>query len=302
MTESLDAGGALPSVAVVPYGTKLTPGLARLPLEQLSWPLGQPGSLRGKTVGDLGPDDHLLAYVNSRLFYMPRPGVRAQVSVMVVEPQAVHGRNMFWLRFLWRRFFRVLSSNHDLLSRVPNGSRFLFGSTWVPDWRELTIEKTRMASLIASGKDYYPGHKLRHDVVKWIQGSGADVDVLGRGYAPFEKKSDGLAPYRYSVIIENVREPSFFTEKLIDCLLCETIPIYWGAPDIGDIFDLRGMIVVEELAAVVTSLETLSEADYQARLEFVRSNRDKASRYADQEKAAARIVLRESARQRKTAS
>ncbi|KJS19405.1 MAG: hypothetical protein VR78_03340 [Hoeflea sp. BRH_c9] len=291
-----------PAVAVLPYGTRMTLRLAGVPLDDLHWPTGRPERLMRGTIADMGPEDHLLVYLNSRLLYMPRPGVRARVSVLVVEPQAVHGRKFAWLKLLWRRFHLVLSSNTGILATVPNSARFLFGSTWVPEWRTLKIEKTRLVSLIASAKNHYPGHKLRHQVVAWARDNGADVDILGRGYAPFEKKSDGLAPYRYSVIIENVREPGYITEKLIDCLLCETVPIYWGDPDIGDVFDPRGMIVADDLAAITAAIERLSEDDYQARLEFVRLNRDKASRYADNEKAAARIVMRESARSRKTAS
>jgi len=288
-------------VALLPYGARMTLRLARMPLDALHWPAGRPERLKAGTVADLGPKDHLLVYLNSRLLYMPRPGVRARVSVMVVEPQAVHGRKMAWLKLLRRRFHLILASNAGLLAAVPNSARFLFGSTWVPNWRRLQIEKTRMVSLIASGKVYYPGHKLRHQAVAWARGRGADVDILGRGYAPFDEKSDGLAPYRYSVIIENVREPGYFTEKLIDCLLCETVPIYWGDPDIGEVFDLRGIIVADDLAAITAAMERLTAEDYQSRLEFVRINRDKASRYADHEKAAARIVLRHGGRSRKTA-
>lgn len=131
-----------PVVAIIPYGTKLTPRLADMPLDDLLWPLGRPERLKHGTVAVMGPDDHLLAYMSSRLLYMPRPGLRARVSAMVVEPQAVHGRKMAWLRLLWWRFFRVLACNPGLLARIPNGERYLFGSTWVPEYRDLRIKKT----------------------------------------------------------------------------------------------------------------------------------------------------------------
>ncbi|WP_420406798.1 glycosyltransferase family 10 domain-containing protein [Hoeflea sp.] len=295
-----NGSGDAPAVAVLPYGVKITPRLSALSLDDLRWPLGRPERLKQGMVADMSPDDHLLAYLNSRLIYMPRPGVRTKVSVLVVEPKAVHGRNMAWLRLVWWRFFRVLSSNAGLLAAVPNGALFYYGTTWVANWQNLKNEKSRMASIIASGKNYYPGHKLRHEVVASVRKRAADVDVLGHGYSPFEQKADGLSPYRYSVIIENVREPGYFTEKLIDAFLCETVPIYWGAQDIAGIFDERGMIIVEDLAGISAAIEAMSEGDYQARLEFVRLNKDKAKRYANQEKAAAHIILRQNARSRKT--
>lgn len=298
MTDISGGESGAPVVAIIPYGTRLTRHLADMPLDDLMWPLGRPERLRHGTVATMGANDHLIAYVSSRLLYMPRPGVRARVSVMVVEPQAAHGRNMAWLKLLWWRFFRVLSCNPGLLARIPNGERYLFGFTWVPEYRDLSIKKTAMISLIASGKTYYPGHKLRHQVVAWLREKGVDIQILGRGYAPFDRKSDGLAPYRYSVIIENVREPSYFTEKLIDCLLCETVPIYWGAQNIEEIFEPGGMLICDSLDDIKAAIAATSEADYRARLEFVVRNKEKAASYANHELAAARIV--QSASRRKT--
>lgn len=290
MIKNPDAGRAPATVALIPYGTRLTPRLAKMSLDKLAWPAGRPDRLTRGTVADMRGDDHLLAYVSSRLLYMPRPGVRAQISTMIVEPQAVHGRHMTWLKLFWRRFFKVLTSNYGLLARLPNSERFLFGSTWVPDWRDLAIDKIHMVSLIASGKTHYPGHKLRHQVAARLRDRGIEADILGRGYAPFGTKSDGLAPYRYSIIIENVREPGFFTEKLIDALLCETVPIYWGAQDIAEIFEPGGMIICNSLDDIEVATRSISKDDYRSRLEFIVRNKEKAARYANQELAAVRIV------------
>ncbi|MGJ8569309.1 MAG: glycosyltransferase family 10 domain-containing protein [Hoeflea sp.] len=289
-----------PAVAVLPYNTRVTSRLAQRSLDDLEWPLGRPERLSQGSISDLKETDHIIAYVSSRLLYMPRPGIRAKVSVMVVEPKAVHGRNMACLRLAWWRFFAVLTCNPSLLGAIPNGVRFLFGSTWVPDWPETDMSKNRMLSLIASTKDYLEGHKLRHRTVDWIKSGSIDAEILGRGYAPFERKSDGLAPFRYSVIIENVRETSYFTEKLVDCLLCETVPIYWGAPDIGEIFDPRGMIVCTSFGDIQAAIASISAVDYQSRLEFIAKNKEKASRYAYHERAAARIVQAAAAQRTKS--
>ena len=93
--------------------------------------------------------------------------------------------------------------------------------------------------------------------------SGADVDILGRGYQPFEEKADGLAPYRFSIITENVRNHSYFTEKIVDALLCETVPIYWGAPNIDRFFDPRGMIACKNAAEMFDAAGRADEKLYQ---------------------------------------
>ena len=51
--------------------------------------------------------------------------------------------------------------------------------------------------------------------------------------------------YQYSIAIENSRQTHYFTEKLLDCLLTKTIPIYYGCPNIAEYFDTRGWILLE---------------------------------------------------------
>ena len=80
-----------------------------------------------------------------------------------------------------------------------------------------------------------------------------NIEVIGAGYEPFEKKEDGLKSYRYSIIIENSSEYDYFTEKLIDACLLETIPIYWGAPNISEYFDTRGFIICKNLDEIINS-------------------------------------------------
>jgi hypothetical protein len=114
---------------------------------------------------------------------------------------------------------------------------------------------------------------------------------MGGGYHPFEAKSDGLAPYRYSVVIENVRERHYFSEKLIDAILCKTVPIYWGCPNIGDYLDTTGMVICDSAEDIHRALRAMSDADFAARLPAIEAIQDKAADYGDVYGRAARTVL-----------
>ncbi|WP_407495245.1 glycosyltransferase family 10 domain-containing protein [Pseudooceanicola sp. MF1-13] len=225
-----------PAIAVLPYGVLLGAGYLNLSCDDLEWPLGQPDRLRQKSLRDMTRDDHLIVYPRPALHYRPLFGLKARVSMMVQEPRAIHWDHRLLLRASWRKFHRVLTHDRDLISKIPNGVFVPFGTTWVPNWQELDLTKSKNCSLIASSKTSQEGHKLRHSVADYVKAQQLDVDVMGSGYRSFETKSDGLASYRYSVVIENVREPDYFTEKLLDALLCLTVPIYWGCPNIGGLF------------------------------------------------------------------
>lgn len=280
-----------PAIAILPYGNRLGPALASRPLAALTWPLGCPDRLQGKSVGDLEGSDHLLVYPRTDMHVRRRRGTRARISLIMGEPQVIHGRHLKLLRLTWRRFFRILTFNQALLDAVPNALLFPLGGTWVPDWRGQALEKTAMCSLIASEKRDTEGHKLRHAVADWARDTGRDVAVMGRGYTPFERKSDGLAPYRYSVVIENVRETNYFSEKLVDAVLCSTVPIYWGCPNLDRFIDPAGIIQCTSEADVRRAVDAASVPDFEARLPDLRRLQGALEPYAEIERRAAEAVL-----------
>ncbi|MEX5598600.1 hypothetical protein [Pseudophaeobacter sp. C1-32P7] len=270
-----------PAITILPYGQKLDRGLPQMPLAQLHWPLGCPDRLQGGSVGDLTAADHLIVFAKTAMHFQLNWYCRAQLSLMVMEPKIMSASHHRLLRLSHRRFFRVFTYDPDLLARLPNGLFLPFGTTWVPEWQDLDLEKTLDLSLIASAKRDHPGHKLRHQLVEYLQKNVPDARILGRGYAPFEHKSEGLAPFRYSVVIENVQEPNCFTEKLIDAILCETVPIYWGCPNIGDFFDTEGMILCNDLADMERAVRSISAEDYAQRLPALRAAKPAAAHYGD---------------------
>lgn len=280
-----------PKVAILPHDMKLGMRPSAIPLDQLMWPLGVPDGIKGRTLGDLEAHDHLIVFPRRSMHWRPGFGTRARVSIMVMEPGAIHSGHLKALRRSHKRFYKVLAHNAEFVSAIPNCIFLPFGSTWVTDWRTLDTQKTRMISLIASNKRSQVGHRLRHRIVKWAAGASVDMDVMGRGYMPFATKSDGLAPYRYSVVIENVREPNYFSEKLLDAVLCRTVPIYWGCPNIEDFLDTSGMIVCQNEEEVQTAILATTAEDYEARVPTLDAIQEKAAEYGDFYVRAARAVL-----------
>lgn len=277
-------------IAILPYEMK-SRRLADIPQRELLWPL-ETGERSG-LVRDLTADDHLVVSPSSRRLYLPAERLRCHLSLRITEPYAVHRRHYLAMYALWPRFFRIYSRCRKLARRLPNARALTLTSTWIDDPQSVPTEKKRHMSLIASAKRQLPGHRLRHEIADWIAESGNQVDLLGRAHRPIELKQDGLAPYRFSVVIENCREPGYFSEKLMDCLLCRTVPIYWGAPDIAEFFNVEGMIICENAKDIRHAVASLGQGDYERLALYMEENFQRALSYRNQEKAIAHLLQHE---------
>ncbi len=62
--------------------------------------------------------------------------------------------------------------------------------------------------------------------------------IFGKLYRPIHSrwKDTALEPYDYSIAMENSSQPNYFTEKINDCYLAWSMPIYWGCPNINEFF------------------------------------------------------------------
>jgi hypothetical protein len=174
----------------------------------------------------------------------------------------------------------VLTHNSELLLALPNARFVPHGGSFLPAIEIRDTVKTDRVALVASFKRTTQGHRMRHTIANWSRESVPDLALYGYGYQPLQDKGLAHAPYYYSVVIENSRCAGYFTEKLIDSLLCASIPIYWGAPDIGHFFDERGLIACHDEAAVRKAIQCLSPADYHRRRPFLEENMRRALHYA----------------------
>jgi hypothetical protein len=75
--------------------------------------------------------------------------------------------------------------------------------------------------------------------------SKIEFDLFGLGFAPIKDKWDGLAPYQYSFAVENFRNPYYWSEKIADCFLAWTMPIYDGCSRISEYFPAESFIQID---------------------------------------------------------
>jgi hypothetical protein len=100
-----------------------------------------------------------------------------------------------------------------------------------------TPRKDRVLSLVCSTKAFSREHRQRNRLVDALQERlGSKLEVFGRGRREVEDKWDALAPYKYTIVLENSQAAHYWTEKLSDAFLAETYPFYYGCPNLSDYF------------------------------------------------------------------
>lgn len=77
---------------------------------------------------------------------------------------------------------------------------------------------------------------------------------------PAANKLETIAGYKFAICYENMKKSGYLTEKIIDCIVAKTIPIYYGAIDISaylpedSYIDARQFGTIEALTSYIMSL------------------------------------------------
>jgi hypothetical protein len=133
-----------------------------------------------------------------------------------------------------------------------------------------TLDKPKEISMFCSTQNLTADHRLRFEfAVAMNNHFGNRLDWFGNGINPLKQKWDGLAPYKYTIVLENQSTPYVITEKLQDAFLALSVPVYWGAPEAKDLFDKDSFIPIDihDLSGSIDAIENLLQSNsYESRL------------------------------------
>lgn len=203
--------------------------------------------------------------------------VKKEISyAWLIEPIDISPQNYNLIKNISNNFNKIFTHERSLLELGEPYELLPFGCCWIKPEDHKIFDKTKNISIISSNKRMTDGHMLRHKIIDTYKNF---MDVYGRGYNEIKYKLEGLKDYRYSIVIENCKRDYWFTEKLIDCLVTGTIPIYWGCPSIGDFFDIRGFIVIDNINDLKTVINNISEETYNEKLKYVEHNFIESKKY-----------------------
>jgi hypothetical protein len=219
-----------------------------------------------------------------------------------LEPESIIKTERFLIDN-YKKFKFILTFNKNVLNKCRNAVKYIFGTTWIREADYLAVDllkKEYKISMMCGRKQMAVGHTLRlqlyfnqslfvkYPITFWRSSAGQLLDEVVPGANPLLGRDQGdkiamFETYQFHFAIENSRQHNYFSEKLIDCLLTKTIPIYYGAPNIGDFFDTRGWIILEDvdLNLVQRKLTALSPDYYDRYRDVIEKNYEEAKKYID---------------------
>jgi NAD-dependent dihydropyrimidine dehydrogenase PreA subunit len=103
---------------------------------------------------------------------------------------------------------------------------------------------------MVSHKTYTPGHRYRHAIAQHILKYNLPIDMWGNGVDNYKKQypnnkyirggfksmEEMCKDYLFTIAIENTSHDHYFTEKIINPFINNTIPIYWGCKKVEEYF------------------------------------------------------------------
>jgi hypothetical protein len=225
-------------------------------------------------------DSDITVFTDNHIIEVESSRSRVKVA-WLIEPPII---NSFIYEYVTKHpnaFDAVFTFDEGLLKIGPKFKFVPYGTTWIHDPGKQVYSKTKLVSAIFSSKNFTTGHSIRHEIFKNYQDI---VNFYGSiNGKRIEHKVEGLKDYAFSVVVENWNGNNYFSEKLMDCLMTGTVPIYWGLPDYSRFFNADGFLYFTNLEEFDKIINSLSLELYMDMLDAVKDNFRRAFNFIDLE-------------------
>lgn len=223
-----------------------------------------------------------IKHVDFSLFIEDIPKKQDDLSsiniLLLFEPNEYFGLHDWAIQN--KHLFQVILTWSDkILNNCENAIYFPFTSSWFTEEQYVKNhnKKFEIAHLCGKLLKTY-GQSLRHELLtrkNEIKIPTKFFDVYGDRYNVDDARKGKefiFGNSMFGVVIENTSHRGYFTEKIIDCFLMKTIPIYWGCPNVGDFFNEKGIIKFDNVDDFIYISNILTPEFYESRKEIIEEN------------------------------
>jgi hypothetical protein len=236
-------------------------------------------------------EEHLQAYkhIDFSLFVETLPERTDELSTINIislhEPNEYFGKHD-WVIQNKHLFQAILTWDDKVLNNCENAIFLPFGHTWFTEdqYRKDHPKEFKISHLRGNLLKSY-GHQMRWEILDRqneikiptsffdVYGDRHNIEDAKRG------KEEVFSNSMFGVAIENFSHRGFFTEKILDCFLLKTIPMYWGCSNIDHFFDSGGVIRFDNVDDFIHIANSLDKEYYISRKGVIEENYNKALQY-----------------------
>lgn len=185
------------------------------------------------------------------------------------------------IQILAKRFRLVFTHQESLICKGKPFYRLMFGTNWVGVRSEndsatvMKIHPEKSHDISFMGSIQHPDTKaysFRREIAELCV-KHPRIASFGKGIHAVGSKREALSQYRFSIAMENAASNFYFSEKLVDCLLLETVPIYFGCPGIGSLLDINGILTFNSKSELEAIIERANSATYASMRDAIMQNK-----------------------------
>ena len=175
-------------------------------------------------------------------FYVRDVNTPKEKSIaLLIEPRSIQPLIYEHMGTHYNNFQYVFTHDSQLLNMADNARQILWGGVYEFN----VMPKTKDISFASSDKLFCELHRKRMELAYSLENV---IDCYGTyNGGSFVDTKTIYGPYKFSIVIENHIDDYWFSEKICNCFANKTIPIYYGARKINELFNSYGIIQVHEI-------------------------------------------------------
>lgn len=178
--------------------------------------------------------------------FVKMPNIEANAIALLIEPRPLQPKVYEYIEKNYNRFKYVFTHDSILMDKIPNARLIIWGGVW--SWGDGIKNFDNPISMVASWKEEAPVRIQRKQLAMEMRNK---IDCFGDFNGGSRATTQEIyGPFPFSVVIENHIDDYWITEKICNCFANYTVPIYYGARQIGALFNEDGIIICHSIDEV----------------------------------------------------
>ena len=134
-----------------------------------------------------------------------------------------------------------------------------------PDAETIFLQKKKFCCFVVSNENCPTRNKFFHQLSRYkkVDSRGKYLNNIG---APVKDKKTFISDYKFVLSFENKSYPGYVTEKIVEPMIVNSIPIYWGDPYINNDFNSKSFVNINDFKSIKQAINYIIELDNDDRL------------------------------------